>query len=215
MLKSLHERISEVYTACSEFPKPTQIASCDCCHTGEEKKSLLSKSLKHLTCDDLNNFVVSVFNTIGNAEDFLYFLPRILELAFTNYQEFDCDVGLLGHKLYQSRFWERGEKLRTSVDTALLTHFERQVLQDTDWNYELSDWVCCIGNATPNIEPFLKLLFNSDYFKDFYETEHQHAVKGKLQDAFWENHHGNKVKIVKWLLSPESAERYRTRRLLL
>ena len=171
---------------------------------------LLAVSLDRLTCEDLNDFVVSSFNTIGDAEDFLYFLPRILELAFTNYQEFECDIGLLGHKLFKSRFWERGEKLRVSVDAALLAHFEHRVLQDTDWNYELHGWVCCVGNATPKIEPFLKLLFNSKYFKDFYDGEYQHALKGKLHDAFWEKNHGNRDKIVKWLLSAESVARYRT-----
>ena len=206
----VEKSIQEVYAACFEFQKPAQIDSCDCCHTEGEKKILISVPLSSLSCEQLNDFVFSAFNTIGDAEDFLYFLPRILELAVTEYSEFGCDIGLLGHKLYQTRFWERGERLRASVNNLLLAHFEHQVLKDTDWNYEICDWVCCIGNATPDIEPFLELLFVSRYFRNFYEQEHQYAVKGKLGDAFWEEHHGNKSKIVKWLLSPECNARYWT-----
>ena len=208
MHPKLQKSIRELYTAYSVFDKPSQIDSCECCHTEEEKKILVSNSLESLTCNQLNDFVISSFNTIGDAEDFLYFLPRILELAFTDYQEFDCDVGLLGHKLYQSRFWERGETLKSSVDSALLAHFEHQVLQDTDWNYQMSDWVCCVGNATPEIQPFLSLLLGSPYFKEFYEQEHRYAVKGKLSDSFWEKNHGNRARIVSWLLGPESEARY-------
>ena len=208
MHKKLQQRIKEVYTACAEFPKPVDINSCECCHTEEQKNLLVSVSLDSLTCDQLVDFVISAFNTIGDADTFLYFTPRILELAFTNYQDFDCDIGLLGHKLYQSRFWERNKRLQTSIDAALLAHFEHQVLQDTDWNYELCEWVCCVGNATPNIEPFLDLLFDSEYFKKFYDSEHQHAMKGKLGDAFWEKNHGNRDKIVRWLLSSASQARY-------
>ena len=208
MHPELQKSIRALYTAYSVFDKPSQIDSCECCHTEEEKKILVSNSLESLTCNQLNDFVISSFNTIGDTEDFLYFLPRILELAFTNYQEFDCDIGLLGQKLYQSRFWERGGTLKASVDTALLAHFEHQVLQDTDWNYQMSDWVCCVGNATPEIQPFLSLLLGSPYFKEFYEQEHRYAVKGKLSDAFWEENHGNRAKIVSWLLGPESEARY-------
>ena len=208
MHELLQQRIDELYKASAAFAKPSQINSCECCHTESEKKTLLAIPLKSLSCDHLNDFIFSAFNTIGDADDFLYFLPRILELAFTNYQEFDCDKGLLGTKLYKSGFWERSDSLRSCVESALLAHFEHQVLQDTDWNYELNDWVCCLGNATPHIEPVLDLLIDSPYFKDYYDQEHRYAVKGKLSDAFWEKNHGNREKVISWLLSPESEARY-------
>ena len=210
MHQALQDSIIELYAACSEFPKPAQLNSCECCHTEDEKQILLSTPLKSLSSEQLNNFTLSAFNTIGCAEDFLYFLPRILELVFTSYQNFDCDVGLLGHKIYQTQFWTRSEKLKESINAALLNHFKYQVLQDTDWNYELSGWVCCIGNATPDLEPFLELLFHSDFFQNFYNNENQYALKGKLSDSFWEQHHGNQNKIIQWLLRPESNERYWT-----
>ena len=68
--------------------------------------------------------------------------------------------------------------------------------------------MCCIGNATPNITPFLDLLLESDVLKEFYDKESRHAMKGKLSDAFWENNHGNKSKIAAWLGSDEVVAKY-------
>ena len=200
-------KIEGLYEAFSDIPKPSSIDSCECCHTVSEKSILLTTPLRKLTCEQLWNYTFSVFNTIGDREDFLYFLPRILELTYTD-DQYDVDLGQVGNKIYQSRYWECGSAVQSALEASLLTHFKYVTLEDCSEYSEVSDWVCLIGNAVPNVDPFLELLIASDTFKVFYDREHQYAVKGKLGDAFWEDHHGNQKKIVSWLLSDVALERY-------
>ena len=209
MHASTQRRVVELYSVFSIFSRPNHMDSCECCHTEADKAFLVNSKLSDLTEDHLSDFVFSAFTTIGDTNNFLYFLPRILELAFKDgYSIFE--LGLLGHKIYQTKYWNHNDKVSEVVDRALLSHFEHTILKCDSSESQLTDWVCCIGNATPNIEPFLDLLFESPTLKEFYDYENKHAVKGNLSDAFWEDNHGNRSKIVAWLLSDKVVAKYWT-----
>jgi len=206
-MTSLKNEVERIYQACSSFTKPSMLQSCECCHTEEEKSVLLNTPLRNLSSQDLWNFTSSSFNTIGSIEDFLYFTPRILELAYIAPHE--CiDLGLLGHKLYQTNYWQQNDSLHKAIDDSLLANFKNVLEDDNTDGWIISDWLCLIGNATPNIKPFLDILDLSAGFKDYYDHDHAHATKGKLSDSFWTNNHDNQNKIISWLLSDETNVKY-------
>ena len=110
----IHSDIERLYEVCSNFSKPSLLQSCDCCHEEDAKQVLLNTPLRELSNQQLWDFSFSVFTTIGCVDDFLYFLPRILHLAFI--EPYDAiDLGLLGHKLYQSNYWDHSEILHLSL----------------------------------------------------------------------------------------------------
>ena len=83
--------------------------SCDCCITNSDIKFLMSKKLKDLSEQDLWYFMTSAITTFGNKNDYKHFLPRILELLYSN--ESLIDDFLTFEKLNYSNWksWEEEE----------------------------------------------------------------------------------------------------------
>ncbi len=64
-------------------PKPSSIQGCPCCVDNKEICSLLSTPLREITGGELSSYSSSAFLTVGREADYLYFLPRIVEIGFT------------------------------------------------------------------------------------------------------------------------------------
>lgn len=60
------------------------------------------KPLRALTADDLSVYAFSAVSTMGTETDFLYFLPRIVELLLQEGVVGAADFELLGHKVTAS-----------------------------------------------------------------------------------------------------------------
>lgn len=184
-------------------PKPHMLSSCHCCHDLAEKRAFINTPLKQLSGELLGNFMFSVFNTIGDVESFKYFLPRALELVALD--EFDewCDIGLLGRKLAEANYQQWSNGLPQAVDSMLRVIWQEKVLkQNMEANpWGSSDYLCMIGNAVPDIYPYLSDLFNAPrQAAVFWENEIERAREGQLSDSFWENE-ANKQVVIKWVLS--------------
>lgn len=80
MTPSLQHAIEGVYAAFRDVPKPRSIDGCPCCIEKKNIGALLSKPLRDLTPGDLTHYAASAFLTVGETADYLYFLPRILEI---------------------------------------------------------------------------------------------------------------------------------------
>src|SRR5690348_15560227 len=83
MNASFQEAIEGVYEAFRDVPRPKSVEGSSCCIDEKGISVLLSKPLRELSPDDLTHYASSVFLTVGAVEDFLYFLPRILEILAT------------------------------------------------------------------------------------------------------------------------------------
>ena len=195
--------LASLEKAFQSVPAPRQLNSCHCCHDLSEKSVLLNTPLKQLSGELVGNFMFSVFNTIGDVDSFKYFLPRALEL--TALDEFDewCNLGLLGRKLAEAKYWQWSNGLSQAVDSMLRVIWQEKILkQETEDNaWILSGYLSLPGNAVPDIQPFLNDLFNTpNQAVLFWEDEIEHARKGQLCDSFFENE-TNKQKVIKWVLS--------------
>src|SRR5262245_26685041 len=85
MRPTLRQAIEGVYTAFLDVPRPTSVDGCPCCIGQKGISILLSKPLRELSPDDLTHYAASAFLTVGAVEDYLYFLPRILEILATQH----------------------------------------------------------------------------------------------------------------------------------
>lgn len=79
-MPTLEDATRRLYDAFTTVPKPHRIDGCPCCIDRKKIGVLLTKPLRDLTPDDLSAYASSVFLTVGDTADFLYFLPRILEI---------------------------------------------------------------------------------------------------------------------------------------
>lgn len=80
MKKHLDNKIGNLYKVFSKYKLKETIESCDCCHTEDEKSILISKPLSSIEESEISNYAFSALLTIGNENDFKYFLPRVFEL---------------------------------------------------------------------------------------------------------------------------------------
>ena len=83
-MKSVNEAIEDVYKAFANVSKPRIIGGCPCCIDGKEVDKLLVSDLRDVPAGDLSSYASSAFLTVGSVKDYLYFLPRILEISATD-----------------------------------------------------------------------------------------------------------------------------------
>lgn len=201
--------LASMEKAFSAVPRPQRLSSCDCCHTDSEKSLLLNTPLKQLSGKLLGNFMFDVFSTIGDEDSFKYFLPRALELVTLNKFSAWCELGLLGDKLAQANYQQWPEPLSQAVDSMLRVIWQEKMLkqerEDGMW-WIGPDYLCLVGNAVADIQPYLDDLFGVPNFAAvLWESEVEQARKGCLSDSFWRNE-ANKKTVIKWLLSEQVEE---------
>lgn len=105
--------IDVCYFLFSRYTRNPDLEGCPCCVSEEDKHRLLSKPLKLLSTDDLYKFTFKAMSTWGEVNDFKHYLPRILELIFTESSAIDID--LLHSKLLQASFFEWPETEQQAV----------------------------------------------------------------------------------------------------
>ena len=83
-MQTVQDTIEQLDLAFSTIAKPQHIDGCPCCIDKKEIVVLLAKSLRTITPKELSPYASSAFLTVGERTDYLYFLPRILEISATD-----------------------------------------------------------------------------------------------------------------------------------
>ena len=83
-MRTLHDAIEQLYRSFGGIPKPHHIDGCPCCINRKEIGTLLGKSLRAITPPELAPYASSAFLTVGDVMDYMYFLPKILEITATD-----------------------------------------------------------------------------------------------------------------------------------
>jgi len=203
MLESLKDAVEGVYKAFREVPKPTKIDGCPCCIDEKKICVLIAKPLRELTPDDLTNYASSVFLTVGAVEDFLYFLPRLLEILVT-------DPG----------WWPDPEVVTRAIDTsgfftwpvvrrdAVLRYFDGVIddLLATDGSgWQLDSWICALGRLHLDLAPFLtRIRNNGARLIELCDVNGEALQKGELRNSFWEEAPQEAKEFVDWIRSAET-----------
>lgn len=79
----VREAIEAVYRT-FDGPRPSAIEGCPCCISTRGTDVLLTTPLRQISGQALWRYVSGVFLTIGDKEDFRYFLPRILDVSVSD-----------------------------------------------------------------------------------------------------------------------------------
>jgi ribosomal protein S13 len=129
-MATLEASIQDFYAAFSDVPAPKQIDGCPCCIDAKKIPVLLKTPRQQLTPDDLSCYSASTFNTVGDVADYLYFLPRILEIT-TQDGGWWPSLEVTARAIRETRFdsWptRRREALKTLLNAALRSSVERGV----------------------------------------------------------------------------------------
>lgn len=198
-MSPLASAINNLYEAFEDVVKPEIILACPCCMTADEVETLLAKPLRDLSAEDLSSYASSALLTVGDVPDYLYFLPRILEISISGDTWYpDIEIS--------------GDKIRMTDPTswpaprwnALLAFFVAAVDQIIESRrYDLVDeWMCGIAAMKVEMKPFLtKIEANADAVLEYFKTNAKGLPDGKLGNAFWEEPRPGHDEIVKWFKS--------------
>jgi len=202
MSPALHEAIEGVYDAFSKVPRPRSVEGCPCCIDKKGISILLTKALRDLSPEDLTHYASSVFLTVGTLDDFLYFLPRILEiLAFDHDWWPDPEVVALAINTAGFRSWPDS---RRQVLSQYFNEIILDLLRTEDCGSELDSWICALGRLFDNLMPFLSIIAASGpRLIEFYEVNSQPLLQGRLSNAFWDDEPEAQGQVVNWFLSEE------------
>ena len=195
----LNAAIDQLYAAFADVDRPTSIAYCPCCKNQDELQPLLSQSLRTIAASQLYSYAASALLTVGSEADYLYFLPRILELSMTDELGWP-EPEITGQKVNKTRLSERPITRREAISDLL--RCKLKTLLNPDRHGELDSWMCAIGCMGLETRPYLEIIGTSPtavlaYFDDNATTLNQH----KLANSFWELPNKGHDHIVKWFHS--------------
>jgi len=186
MNTELRASIEKLYTAFSDVPKPLIIEGCPCCIERKGVDVLLTTPLRQITPDQLRNYAFSVFNTVGCVEDFLYFLPRILEISASD-MSWSPNPELVSAKMKTAGFRE-WQELRKSTIVSYYNSVLEIALGPELSGWEIDTWICALGQIFPDISTFLeRLQDHPQKVVEYYEENSDGLVKGRLTNSFWDD----------------------------
>lgn len=130
---TMPELIRELYRVFKPYRLGDDFTGCDHCVAEGASRRLAKFALQELTVPDVNHYAFKALTTWGGERHFKHFLPRLLELASTDYLQFDFPEVLLGKLAYvRWSTWPAAE--RTAVHRFLHGFWLQQLATDGDFS---------------------------------------------------------------------------------
>lgn len=197
----LQQAIDRLYTAFANVPKPRRIEGCPHCVDDKEIKTLLKKPLRQLSSEDLTAYASSALLTVGDVADYLYFLPRILEISAADESWWpDPEITARAIRATDLATWPSHR-----VDA--LVSFNAAVIQsaiDSETYDQIDSWICAIARMGLDIQPCLQMISNSPAaILAYFDDNARCLPKHRLCNAFWELPSAEHDAIVNWFSSDE------------
>jgi hypothetical protein len=203
-MHSIQDSIEHLYRAFEKIPRPQQIDGCPCCIEDKEICNLLSKGLRALTPDELASYASSAFLTVGDVDDYLYFLPRILEITATDPSWWPT-AEVTGRAIQDANpdSW-------TGSQRSALNQFLESVIDSAikSGDYASLDvWMCAIARMGFDVRPYLMQIAESPAaVLAYFEHNVRSLARNTLSNGFWKPPCPGHDVIVNWFFSPEIAK---------
>ncbi|MFC8453057.1 hypothetical protein [Kitasatospora sp. NPDC057223] len=190
--------------AFAAVPRPQAIAACPCgnCGWADDVGVLLGKPRARLTAGELMFYAGAVLNTVGGAQDFRYFAPRILGLVLSGEMSHP-GIQLVFVKLREARWWSWPE---AAFLAELFDAVWAEVLEGDDSADTAGSVLCALAGATDSVAgrlaawSVLGTPAGIRHLHDFAVGE-VHRSGGRLvpRDAFWNADSAAYAEVVDWL----------------
>jgi hypothetical protein len=183
-MDSLAKTLEALYAAFGDVRKPSKIDGCPCCLDQNEICTLISKPLRDLTGGELASYSESAFLTVGSTEDYLYFLPRIVEIGCVEGGWWP-DLEITGRAIGETKPFEwPGHRQKALTD---FLHAVLQTAIEEEDGGGIDGLVCTIARMGLDVTPFLQRIETAtDALLAYYERNSQELTKSKLGNAFWD-----------------------------
>ena len=141
------------------------------------------------------------FLTVGDEEDFRYFLPRILEISATDASWWP-DPEIVARSLAEARWREWPAEQREAVARVWDERFT-ELVEAADRS-ELDSWLCGLARAGLDLDSFLaRLSLRPPAVLALYGWHANEIVEHRLANGFWEDAAQGRQEVIDWFHSPE------------
>ena len=203
-MQTLHDAIERLYRVFARVPKPREIDGCPCCIDRKEIAVLLRKSLRAITPEELGSYAFSALLTVGKVADYLYYLPRILELTATE-PAWLPSPEMTGRAIRTANPDSWTVAQRSAMDDYLKS-VVGTVLRDRHFD-RIDGWMCAIARMGFDVGPYLGEIAKCPAaVLEYFQTNAENLPRNKLTNAFWELPCPAHDVIVDWFFSPEIAK---------
>lgn len=152
-----------------------------------------------MTGEDLSDYAASAFLTAGDVEDYLYFLPRILEVSIVD-ETWWPTIEVTGRAIRETAPAEWPQQRTASVQNLFEAAFESFIVQKQF--YQIDDWICGAAKADFNVETLLRIVAtNEEAILEFFNSNAAALANGMLANEFWEPADSGQEEILAWLNS--------------
>ena len=193
----IREALEALYRAFAEVPRPLHLVGCPCCSGRVDLARLAAAPLKDLAEEDLALYAAKAITTVGGATDFVYFVPRLLELLVSNALRVDVEIVLGKLGLAELASWPPA--LSAAVEGLLWAELIERVRAEE--LIPIDEWLCGIALATPNLAPWLRRLSQAE---PLVLPPVIRRLQGRLRTewspgAFWEGAASSLVQLQSWI----------------
>ena len=193
----LVDEINALYAAFADG-HPGILYSCPCCTDASAFERLAEYDVGEVPASLIDMYASEAVWTAGDARDFRYYLPRMLELALRE------EEGLYPERHAAIVRYTKLDSWSESHQHALIDFYHATIQCMIEWEYfdTLDDWICAIGASECGIEPFLRLIENSPAaVVALFAANVPKINKGRLHGS-WERPSLEHDTVVEWFYSP-------------
>jgi hypothetical protein len=214
MNEEINKAINQLYEAFSDVPKPASIGYCSHCYSEYPYSQLIEKPLRSLTDEDLSEYHLDVFNTGGDKQDFLYFFPRMCELAITEQPQSSLNIELVLEKVVHHTDWQNWPIHHKAKFIDLAESIFNSFSQVRYYPFQVDSWICGLSFIYGDIAALLRVLlldseparFNLAYF---YDLNKETLLEHQLSNEWWKKDSLNHNRVVEWFESEIVQQRIR------
>lgn len=210
-MEKIETLIENLQTAFADVPKPEKINGCGCgsclnqvqCDTLLELSSRIQMTLNDekkaiLLCDYIDDAIW----TVGDVQDFTYFVPKILELCLSKY-DFLENSNTFIKKIALAGFNDWNSAKQTSVEAAIYRVIDQGIRSNS---HEFDDWMSGLCGLDVNHQHFIDLLdrdcaeVSRRCFINYHYPESWEAMC--MKGPYWDDLPFDKTQVVhNWLVS--------------
>lgn len=196
---ALTQAIDDFYRAFSDVTAPYHIHGCPCCIDNKRIQYLLSTPLRQLSPDDLSSYASSALLTVGEVSDYLFFLPRIMEISILD-ESWWPDIEVTGRAIHSTQLQDWPSHRREAL-VILLNAVMQNVIESKAY-WQIDGWLCAIARIGFDVRLYLAMIEkDSAAVLHYFEDNAEDIKDGKLGNAFWELPNVGHDVIVQWFRS--------------
>ncbi|MGO8463004.1 hypothetical protein AB9F45_00395 [Rhizobium leguminosarum] len=155
--QDLEDSLRALYPAFLEYPFPSSLDASPLRDAEKILAALKSAPLREIGTAELGQYAASAITTVGSADDFKHFLPRILHCAVLSPSAYGFEPPIIASKLLLCDWQQWPIAEQTAVANLFYSAWAYKRLQDPDLDASAWDWIVAMAKLDLQFQACLSL----------------------------------------------------------